>query len=107
MSPRRTRFASRAVLVLGAVLSLAAGCEPVDLGDFGGIPTPESDRTCYQDSDCTGNACCGEGTRPTHVQDGPNCSAVKCTGTCPANGLDCGRCFVVCRESRCAAACQG
>jgi hypothetical protein len=83
-----------------------AGCEPVDL-DFGNIPVSESDRVCYSDADCTGNACCGLGTRPTHVQDGPNCSGVRCGGDCPEDGLDCGRCTVICRDSRCAAACQG
>ncbi|PTL78389.1 hypothetical protein [Vitiosangium sp. GDMCC 1.1324] len=101
----RTRSVSLA-LALGAMLTLAAGCGPVD-PNFGNIPTPLSDRTCYTDADCTGNACCGEGTNPTHVQDGPDCSGVRCNGSCPVNGLDCGRCYVYCRDSRCEAACQG
>ncbi|MET0403408.1 MAG: hypothetical protein ABW123_13430 [Cystobacter sp.] len=103
----RTRVSFSAALVLGAVLSLLPGCEPVDLGDFGDTPDPLSNRVCYRDADCMGNACCGEGSRPTHVQDGPNCAGVRCDGTCPGDGLDCGRCVVICRESRCSAACQG
>ncbi|WP_326938744.1 hypothetical protein [Archangium violaceum] len=97
---------SLSALVLGAVLGLAAGCEPVDLGS-GGNPPPLSSRICYQDADCTGNACCGEGTNPTHVQDGPDCSGVRCTNSCPQDYLDCGRCLIICRNSRCEAACQG
>ncbi|AKJ06411.1 Hypothetical protein AA314_08037 [Archangium gephyra] len=41
------------------------------------------------------------------MQDGPDCSNVRCTNNCPADGLDCGRCVVFCRDSRCEAACQG
>ncbi len=103
---RRTRSGSLIALALGAVLGVAAGCGPVD-DDFGDNPAPLSNRVCYTDSDCTGNACCGQGTNPTHVQDGPNCSGVRCDGACPVNGLDCGRCLVICRDSRCEAACQG
>ncbi len=107
---RRTRSGSLVALVLGAVLGVAAGCGPID-DDFGdpvpNTPAPLSNRVCYTDADCTGNACCGKGTNPTHVQDGPNCSGVRCDGSCPANGLDCGRCLVICRDSRCEAACQG
>ena len=44
-------------------------------------PTPLSNRICYKDADCVGNACCGLGTNPTHVQDGPDCSSVRCTRT--------------------------
>ena len=103
---RRTRSVPLVALVLGAVLGLAAGCGLID-DDFGDNPEPLSNRVCYQDSDCTGSACCGLGTRPTHVLDGPNCSNVRCTNDCPADGLDCGRCYVFCRDSRCEAACQG
>jgi hypothetical protein len=104
---RRFPSSPRAALVLGALSWLLSGCEPVDLGDFGDIPQPASNRTCYTDADCTGNACCGRGTQPTHVEDGPDCSNVRCGGECPEDGLDCGRCTVICRESRCSAACQG
>ena len=104
---RRTRPSLLRALLLGGALSLAAGCEPIDLDDLDDTPAPLSDRVCYRDEDCTGNACCGRGTRPTHVQDGPNCSGVRCGGECPANGLDCGRCLVICRDSRCEAACSG
>jgi hypothetical protein len=102
----RTRSVPPAALVLGVALGMAAGCGPIDDPGFD-TPTPLSNRVCYQDSDCTGNACCGLGTQPTHVQDGPDCSGVQCDGSCPENGLDCGRCLVICRDSRCEAACQG
>ncbi len=104
---RRTRFPLPRALLLGGVLSLAAGCEPIDLDDFGASPPPLSNRVCYDNDDCTGNACCGLGTNPTHVQDGPNCAGVRCSGNCPEDGLDCGRCLVICRDSRCEAACSG
>jgi hypothetical protein len=103
---RRTRSVPLTALVLGAVLGLAAGCGPID-ADFGETPEPLSNRVCYRDSDCTGNACCGLGTNPTHVQDGPNCANVRCDGSCPVDRLDCGRCLVICRDSRCEAACSG
>ncbi len=103
---RRTRSVPLTALALGAVLTMAAGCGPVD-ADFGETPVPLSNRTCYTDADCTGNACCGLGSNPTHVLDGPSCSGVRCTSGCPENGLDCGRCIVYCRESRCEAACSG
>ncbi|WNG34664.1 hypothetical protein F0U60_14120 [Archangium minus] len=103
---RRTRSVSFAALVLGAVLAMTTGCGPVEQ-DFGDSPAPLSNRICYTDADCTGNACCGLGTNPTHVLDGPNCSGVRCTGDCPVDRIDCGRCYVFCRDSRCEAACQG
>jgi hypothetical protein len=102
---RRTRSVPLVALILGAVLGWAAGCGPVEQ-DFEDAPEPLSNRVCYQDSDCMGNACCGQGTNPTHVLDGPDCSNVRCTGSCPVNMLDCGRCLVICRDSRCEAACS-
>lgn len=104
---RRLRSLSLSSLLWGAVVSLSAGCGPVDLDDLGDTPSPLSNRTCYQDSDCTGNACCGRGTNPTHVQDGPDCSDVRCDGQCRLDSIDCGRCLVICRDSRCEAACSG
>ena len=101
---RRPRFARLAVLGLGAALGLLAGCEPIDPIDD--IPVGLSDTICYRDSDCAPNGCCGEGTNPTHVSEAPSCSNVRCSGTCPPNSIDCGRCIAVCRDSRCAAACQ-
>jgi len=101
---RRSRFARLAVFALGAALGLLAGCEPIDPLDD--IPVGLSDEICYRDSDCAPNGCCGEGTNPTHVSEAPNCSGVRCTGDCPPNSIDCGRCIPVCRDSRCAAACQ-
>jgi hypothetical protein len=104
---RRIRSGSLVALALGAVLGVAVGCGPIDDDSITETPAPLSNRVCYQDSDCTGNACCGKGTNPTHVLDGPNCSGVRCDGVCPANGIECGRCVVICRDSRCQAACQG
>jgi hypothetical protein len=99
-----------AALALGVALCWAGvGCEPVDDGGGGGggdIPAGLSDTICYRDSDCAPNACCGQGTNPTHVSEAPDCSNVRCDGTCPADTIDCGRCIAVCRSSRCSAACQ-
>jgi hypothetical protein len=101
---RRPYSASLAAVVVGVVLGLGVGCEPID--PIEEIPPGISDTICYRDSDCAPNGCCGEGTNPTHVSEAPSCSGVRCTGTCPANSIDCGRCIAVCRDSRCAAACQ-
>jgi hypothetical protein len=93
-------------LALGVALGVVGvGCEPIDL-DSGEIPVGLSDTICYRDSDCAPNDCCGEATNPTHVSEAPSCSNVRCDGTCTANTIDCGRCIAVCRDSRCAAACQ-
>jgi hypothetical protein len=100
----RPRAGRLAVLLLGIGLGLVGvGC-PGDLIEE--IPVGLSDTVCYQNSDCAPNGCCGEGTHPTHVSEAPSCSNVRCDGTCPANSIDCGRCIPVCRDSRCAAACQ-
>ncbi|WP_224365282.1 hypothetical protein [Hyalangium versicolor] len=100
----RPRLGRLAALVLGVSLGLlGTGCEPIDPID---IPVGLSDKTCYRDSDCAPNGCCGEGTHPTHVSEAPDCSNVRCDGTCQANSIDCGRCVPYCRDSRCEAACQ-
>ena len=101
---RRTHPGSLSLLLLGAVLGLGVGCEPID--PIEEIPPGLSDTVCYRDSDCAPNGCCGEATNPTHVSEAPSCAGVRCTGTCAPNTIDCGRCIAVCRDSRCAAACQ-
>ena len=94
-----------AALVLGVALGvLGGGCEPID--PITDVPEGLSDTICYSDKDCAPNDCCGKGTNPTHVTEAPSCTNVRCDGTCPANTIDCGRCLAVCRDSRCAAACQ-
>jgi hypothetical protein len=104
---RRASVLRLAALVLGMTLGALAGC---DLGVL--EPPPEelppvlSSKVCYEDRDCVANACCGQGTAVTHVSEGPSCGGISCTGTCPAGSIDCGRCIPICRESRCAAACQ-
>ncbi len=100
---RLPRLRGLYALALGAALGLGAGCEPVELFN---TPPGISDIPCERDSECAPNGCCGEGTNPTHVSEAPDCSGVRCDGTCPANSIDCGRCLAFCRESRCAAACQ-
>ena len=101
----RPRLGRLAALALGVALGLAgAGCEPT--APIAEPPIGLSDKVCYQDTDCAPNGCCGEGTNPTHVSEAPDCSAVRCSGTCPANTIDCGRCIAWCRDSRCAAACD-
>lgn len=101
---RRTHPGFLALFLLGAVLGLGVGCEPIDA--FEENPVGLSDTTCYRDSDCAPNGCCGEATNPTHVSEAPSCVGVRCDGTCTANTIDCGRCIAVCRDSRCASACQ-
>ncbi|MBN1203935.1 MAG: hypothetical protein JXB05_03290 [Myxococcaceae bacterium] len=100
----RPRPGGLAAVLLGVVLGLGTGCDPVELIDD--IPVGLSDEICYQNSDCAPNGCCGEGTHPTHVSEAPDCSGVRCDGTCPPDTIDCGRCLAFCRDSRCAAACQ-
>ncbi len=105
---RRPRRVSLVALVVGAALGWAVGCGLDDgEGGFEDVPPPLSDRICYSDEDCTANLCCGLGTNPTHVEDGPDCSTVRCDGDCPPGSIDCGRCIPVCRDSRCEAACTG
>ena len=102
---RRPRLGRLAPLLLGAALGLmGVACEPID--EFTEIPIGLSDTVCYRDSDCGTNGCCGEGTNPTHISEAPSCSGVRCDGVCTPNSIDCGRCIPVCRDSRCAAACQ-
>jgi hypothetical protein len=103
---RSRRLVHLAALVLGAALGFSAGCDPgAGLSDEE-APPGLSDKVCYADSDCAPNGCCGAGTHPTHVAEAPDCSGVRCDGTCPLNSIDCGRCIPICRNARCAAACQ-
>jgi hypothetical protein len=101
---RRPHRLCLAAFLLGTVLGLGVGCEPID--PIEEIPVGLSDTICSRDSDCAPNRCCGEGTNPTHVSEAPNCAGVRCDRTCPPNTIDCGRCIAICRDSRCAAACQ-
>jgi hypothetical protein len=100
---RRSRLLCLIALVLGSS-SLGMGCDVVE--ELEPPPPGVSDRICYRESDCVPNGCCGQGTNPTHVLDAPNCDGVRCTGECPANSIDCGRCVATCRDSRCVAACS-
>ena len=105
---RRPRFVrSLARAIAGVTLGLLAGCdigvEDLPIED---APPVLSSAVCYDDSDCVASACCGEGNAVTHRSEGPNCAGVRCDGTCPPDSIDCGRCIPVCREARCAGACQ-
>ena len=114
---RRTRLPTVAALLCGLALGLAAGCEPaLDLGGGGGSPPPGlSDITCFDNSDCVPNDCCGGGTGVVHVDEAPECRGVVCgpcaaectpRDSCTESTLRCGTCIPVCRNSRCAAACS-
>ncbi len=105
---RRPRLVHLAALVLGAALGFSAGCDPNGAGftDEENAPPGVSNKVCYADSDCVPNGCCGAGTNPTHISEAPDCSGIRCDGTCPINSIDCGRCIAICRDARCAAACQ-
>jgi len=115
---RRTRRSTVAALLCGLALGLAAGCEPaLDLGGGGGSPPPGlSDITCFQDTDCVPNDCCGNGTGVVHVSEQQcrggscacpsECTAEECRPSDFTNTLRCGSCIPVCRNSRCAAACS-
>lgn len=86
---------------LALTLLFSAGCGldlPLD-EDSGTGPV------CYVSEDCVANACCGNGTGAVHVSQGPNCSSVSCTGTCPRDSINCGQCVPYCRDSHCVSAC--
>lgn len=102
---RSPRFVSLAALLVGAAFGFLAACDPA-LASSEDPPVGVSDKVCFSDSDCAPNGCCGQGTHPTHVSEAPDCSGVRCDGSCPASSIDCGRCIAVCRDSRCVAACQ-
>jgi hypothetical protein len=80
-------------------LAALAGC-----GNLPPLQPADAGRTCFTDSDCVPDGCCGMGTNAIHVQDRPDCSTVRCTGTCPVAQLRCGCALPVCRESRCSVA---
>ena len=113
---RRTRLPTVLALLCGLALGLTAGCEPaLDVGGGGGaVPPGISNVTCFQDTDCVPNDCCGGGTGVVHVDEAPECRGVlcgRCDAECTANDctpstLRCGTCIPVCRNSRCAAACS-
>ena len=75
------------------VVALLGACESLEtpLVDAG------SGITCYDDSECAPNACCGDGTAIVHKSQAPDCSTVKCSGACPINGIKCGCAVPVCR----------
>ena len=88
----------RALAVLSAVLVTGCGLVP----DF-----PDSDgggTVCYLDADCVPNGCCGDGTWAVHVDEAPDCSAVRCSGSCPLAEVNCGCGLPVCRQNRCSVA---
>lgn len=88
----------RPLLFVAAVLIVS--CEipeyrPADAG---------SGKVCFDDSECAPNACCGMGTAIVHKSEAPDCTAVKCSGACPVNGIKCGCAVPVCRNQRCTSA---
>ena len=83
----------RALLVMAALLVSSCELPSVSPADAGGI-------TCFDDTDCTPNACCGMGTAVVHKSQAPDCTTVKCSGMCPINGIKCGCAVPVCRSQR-------
>jgi hypothetical protein len=81
---------------------VAAACGPVDFTTF--VPPPDDGKVCYDDGHCRPNGCCGTGDAIVHRDDAPDCSTVRCDGSCPANGIRCGCAVPVCSSSRCIAA---
>jgi len=103
----RSMFVRLFPLLIGVSLGGGLGCDVDSLGPPDeDAPPVLSNKTCYSDDDCVANACCGDGTAVTHVDEGPNCRGVRCTGECPPGSIDCGRCIPFCRGARCDAACQ-
>lgn len=85
-------------LLLGALLLASCGALEAPGYDAGpGI-------TCYDDTDCAPNGCCGMGTAVVHKSEAPDCSAATCSGSCPLNGIKCGCAVPVCRIQRCTSA---
>jgi hypothetical protein len=89
---------ARRFLVASLALA-AAGCGLVDT-----FPADGGGRVCYLDTDCVPDGCCGQGAGAIHVLDAPDCSMVRCDGSCPAEQVRCGCGLPVCRDSRCAVA---
>ena len=86
-------------LLLGVALGGSA-CGSLELPAYDAGSGP----TCYDDSECAPNGCCGTGTAVVHQSQAPDCSAVKCSGACPINGIKCGCAVPVCRLQRCSSA---
>ncbi len=90
--------------MLAVLWALAAGCELYDPSFFSGDGGQFPGKTCYEDTDCAPNGCCGMGTEIVHVDDAPNCSTTQCMGNCPVSGIKCGCGVPVCRSNRCTSA---
>jgi hypothetical protein len=81
-----------------ALCVVAFGCGPI-------TPyAPPPGDTCYDDTDCMPNACCGKGDAIVFKTHAPDCTTVKCDGSCPPDGIKCGCAVPVCRNSRCTSA---
>ena len=90
----------RSLRRLAVVALVLAGCDVVEIPALDAGTGP----TCYDDSDCAPNACCGMGTAVVHKSQAPDCTTVKCSGACPINGIKCGCAVPVCRTQRCTSA---
>jgi hypothetical protein len=89
----------RACAWLGLLVCLS--CGPIDFDD---TYPPPGGPVCYDDTDCAPNACCGEGDAVVHVDQAPDCSLARCSGSCPIHGIRCGCAVPVCRSGQCVAA---
>lgn len=95
----------RPLILVLSVLGLGlAGCE-TGLVDDPSLFCPSNPQAiCYTDSDCVPADCCGMGSCSVHVDDAPQCSNVRCEGSCDPNTTDCGCGLPVCRDGTCTVA---
>jgi hypothetical protein len=99
----RTNSRKTVALCVGVLLA-GAGCG-LDIDDLDGLGGDGTGPTCYDDSECVPNACCGEGNGAVHYTLAPDCSAIRCSAeSCPAYTVNGGTGLPVCRNSKCTVA---
>jgi hypothetical protein len=97
----RAEWVRWAAVLLGVWVG-GLSCGPILEDPLDGDPLDGP--TCFSDSDCVPNGCCGQGTGAVHESEAPDCRAVRCSGTCNPSMVQCGCGIPLCRNSRCAVA---